>query len=905
MLKALPTLFPHLLGTDSSAKVEFYNKFQRQADDYDNDFVKKYDDDLNTTLIFAGLFSAVASAFIIDVESSLQPDYTQFSYTLLTIIANVSLGQPPTDLSNLFPQWTGPDPAIIHVQAILYSSLAASLLSALIAMLGKQWLNRYSQDELRGSIIDRGRHRQRKINGMVTWHFDLVMECLPIMLQLALLLLGYALSNYLFTIDHAVAGVIIGFTSFGVLFYLLIVSAATLSYNCPFQTPMSLIIRFMVRFDDQHKRYLKRSWRWFRRMFPRKRTQIVQRSGVPYTIGRFNTFDEKIIGDHVELPMADPSDEQAPLFNGKVDFDSYVMDSNCIAWMFKASTDGDVTLSIMKFIPEVVWHSGIRTVPIERLYDTVLDCFDRSSGRRVVVPNFRNKAYLSAKALLHLAIQRKCIGDVSDEVVFKAISGRHPVLGSHHYEGDSDLESTLGIIDRVFGDSEKMLWDTFSFTIPHHAWMGHILLYRAWDVSRKGDPFPDDIRDFVLHSLRLEPPPPAPIVADCLFIVGLVLGIKLHVDDLLVVDKSEKLNWQIGRIYDRLVETFKNSDSTIDEIDQALEAMELIVPLSESDVATKSYQLLHDVMQKPISLVYTEEKKWQAARLAMHGAYKWDKFLPWVDDPQDILTFLDYHFELATQDFGNQDEPIQNALRALAYASNDVTIEALKLFDPTEPSFVRGICYVYQDGRPFQLRKAALFFLPFIGDRWFNTAHPIMEPDQMRSLCVDWASAVDGIEHTYDVKKATLTVLFGMINSPHWRPHIVTEKWKLLEYFASLPDDSQPLKRCLDNPDLIDATSEVEDPAARVLWQAILWLKYKELIPQVREQLEEVTKEAARTRRSEFDMCLAVVESELRNAEDALMQHNTWSTDPAAVALRTKINNLEQARASLVALKRS
>ena len=56
MLKALPTLFPHLLGTASSARVEFYDKFQREADEYDRDFMKKYDEDLNTTLIFVSVF---------------------------------------------------------------------------------------------------------------------------------------------------------------------------------------------------------------------------------------------------------------------------------------------------------------------------------------------------------------------------------------------------------------------------------------------------------------------------------------------------------------------------------------------------------------------------------------------------------------------------------------------------------------------------------------------------------------------------------------------------------------------------------------------------------------------------------------------------------------------------------
>ena len=134
-------------------------------------------------------------------------------------------------------------------------------------MLGKQRLNRYARVEVRGSVVDRSRHRQRKMNGMDTWRFDLVMECLPLMLQAALLLLGYALSNYLFFVNKTVASVLIGFTTAGLLFYLLIVSAATLSYTCPFQTPLSAVLSHLIHFVNQHKRYLERTRKWFRRTF--------------------------------------------------------------------------------------------------------------------------------------------------------------------------------------------------------------------------------------------------------------------------------------------------------------------------------------------------------------------------------------------------------------------------------------------------------------------------------------------------------------------------------------------------------------------------------------------------------------------------------------------------------------
>ena len=51
MRKALPSLFPNLNGTASSARVES----QRAADDYDRDFIKTYDEDLDTTLILVSV----------------------------------------------------------------------------------------------------------------------------------------------------------------------------------------------------------------------------------------------------------------------------------------------------------------------------------------------------------------------------------------------------------------------------------------------------------------------------------------------------------------------------------------------------------------------------------------------------------------------------------------------------------------------------------------------------------------------------------------------------------------------------------------------------------------------------------------------------------------------------------
>ena len=63
-----------------------------------------------------------------------------------------------------------------------------SLLAAFVAMLGKQWLNRYLR-RAGGSMIERCGDRQRKCDGLQIWLFRLFVESLPVMLQIALLLL--------------------------------------------------------------------------------------------------------------------------------------------------------------------------------------------------------------------------------------------------------------------------------------------------------------------------------------------------------------------------------------------------------------------------------------------------------------------------------------------------------------------------------------------------------------------------------------------------------------------------------------------------------------------------------------------------------------------------------------------
>lgn len=84
----------------------------------------------------------------------------------------------------------------------------------------------------------------------------------------------------------------------------------------------------------------------------------------------------------------------------------------------------------------------------------------------------------------------------------------------------------------------------------------------------------------------------------------------------------------------------------------------------------------------------------------------------------------------------------------LAYVSGSITIEALKDFNPTESSFARGICYMYQDDNLFQPCPARPLSSSFHQRQIVQRSNPIMEPNKMTSFGVYCASAADGIRHT-------------------------------------------------------------------------------------------------------------------------------------------------------------
>jgi len=312
--------------------------------------------------------------------------------------------------------WTGPPPEIVTIQSLLYASLATSLFAAFLAMLGKQWVGWYLRNR-GGSAADKSRDRQRKLDGLENWYFHVVIESLPVMLQLALLLLGCALSPYLWTISRTVAGVTITATLLGVILYICFTFAATFFRNCPYQTPASLIIRSLV----PHHRTTRtpppiplvavssHPAKDLRELFRRLRS------------GVWSMLSSVVCAANVppdtpgtpEVPLAAISSPVRIFEDTFFDWESCQADTRCVAWLLYFTTDSDMIFSTVRFAADFVWYPEIAGDLSPHI---LTDLFFECQLDRRVVPGRAERGSLIGMTLASILNIQLCVEPESEDL---------------------------------------------------------------------------------------------------------------------------------------------------------------------------------------------------------------------------------------------------------------------------------------------------------------------------------------------------------------------------------------------------------------------------------------------------------------------------------------------------------
>ena len=226
-----------------------------------------------------------------------------------------------------------------------------------------------------------------------------------------------------------------------------------------------------------------------------------------------------------------------------VDHQGNLADARRLTWMLKRSSNSGTIHTALRFTLEVFWTPDYLQDAITadsallRSYELLTDAFDGGhSTQPTMLRAMRGQAFAAAKAFVHIFIQ----GDyTSDDPIITALRDRHIPLGSSpSLRNDVDLRSIVGIVDNTLGVRKPVQWPELQLTSSHRLWLSHTLLFRAWFSTRHKTHIPNFVVDFVRHSLRSDPRPRLAVVADCVLVVGLIVGHPLHEADLPVWEKT-------------------------------------------------------------------------------------------------------------------------------------------------------------------------------------------------------------------------------------------------------------------------------------------------------------------------------------------------------------------------------
>ncbi|KAH7092756.1 hypothetical protein BKA62DRAFT_785934 [Auriculariales sp. MPI-PUGE-AT-0066] len=231
---------PDRFGDEASENARVWKVYRDRVTDLDSDLIEGWKDTLNFLLVFAGLFSAVATAFIIEYSRRLQPDYTEYTAkAMFVLLARMNDSTTPAVPLPEFNHFAPPLRAR-WINGVWFLSLTLALVISLLSILIKQWLVDYVA-KLRAPVEHARRWAWRHFayrQGLERWGVGPIVSGLTVLLHAALFLFLCGLIGFLFELDAASFWIMALVTAGGAMFYITATILPLWYADCPSTTPL-------------------------------------------------------------------------------------------------------------------------------------------------------------------------------------------------------------------------------------------------------------------------------------------------------------------------------------------------------------------------------------------------------------------------------------------------------------------------------------------------------------------------------------------------------------------------------------------------------------------------------------------------------------------------------------------
>ncbi|KAH7876101.1 uncharacterized protein C8R40DRAFT_1145916, partial [Lentinula edodes] len=234
------------LGEELKDNSRVFQVYLDEAENFDDDMMRGFRETIDSLLVFAALFSGVVTSFVIATISALQPDYSQITAVLLVEQVQILRAAGNTTAINAIPkssvdlQNASVATDDLWINGLFLASLSLALVTALLSVLVKQWLQAYSSI-LAGSAQQKALIRQFRYNGLVKWKVPEIVGILPLILHTSLALFLIGLSLYISELHSSLSWIVVTVTSLAFAFYLGSLLMPQVWLECPYRIPLLFV----------------------------------------------------------------------------------------------------------------------------------------------------------------------------------------------------------------------------------------------------------------------------------------------------------------------------------------------------------------------------------------------------------------------------------------------------------------------------------------------------------------------------------------------------------------------------------------------------------------------------------------------------------------------------------------